>query len=300
MPTTDIAVVIDTNLYRGWSDARFDLLLSAERARGIRPLVDPWTLAEIAAGLADRSSEHFRFYVGAARRTSRRNLVTSADTVVPSDDQAHRFIFGDETPDHRHMVQRFADAVLNAAEHHPDEWPHDLKDELARIALMVQESEEWYAGLLAKLSETLKARAGELGQSVSSDLRAALRSDLTLQMLALAQAGRVQEKSGRTLDEARLESLVPELINAFRPGYVATAVALERVICENADLSKSRNRNLIWDIEIAFNIGQGAGARDIIVVSNDGLMHETARRCNVPSSVHNHEAYAALLGLPAA
>jgi hypothetical protein len=68
-------------------------------------------------------------------------------------------------------------------------------------------------------------------------------------------------------------------------------------MCDNADLAKSRIRNLLWDQEIAGHVGQSINGMPLIVITNDTYFREAASRAGNTAAVWSAEEYLAKLGL---
>ena len=66
------AVLLDSNVYRGFSDARFDALLAAELSRGVARYCEPFVISEFLAHLADPADHDYGSCRRAVVRTHRR------------------------------------------------------------------------------------------------------------------------------------------------------------------------------------------------------------------------------------
>jgi hypothetical protein len=293
------AVVLDTNVYRSYSDTEFERLVELEIACGVYPLIDSWTMNELVAGLADSDPRERGSCLAGVRRLCARSLKRTGHVVLPAEAQVRKLLFDEESPDHEDAIQTLADCALTAGTV-PDVDAHPgLRAQIAEIAGVVAHQEQWFAEHFAELSRALVDATREAGRSMD-DLRAQILSENTLRSDAVATVTRAYRSTGREVPDPLPEHQVQRVLNDLRAGFVATALALELVCCEKASMNKKRNRNLIWDQEIAHNLGQAVYDLDVLVVTADKFFARAATRAGVKDAVLSPTEYYAVLKARAA
>jgi hypothetical protein len=105
---------------------------------------------------------------------------------------------------------------------------------------------------------------------------------------------RAARQSGKELAKDPSEETIRRVMLAGRSSSVAVGLLLERV-CDGANLEKPRIRNLLWDQEIAFSIGNSISGHRVVVVTNDAFFKEAAKLAGTESSVCSLSEYLALL-----
>lgn len=250
---------------------------------------------ELVAGLADPHSAQLGSYLGGVRRLADRSLRTHGHIVMPAEAQAYSLLFGEDLQDHKDAIQKLADCALTAANVADIYSEPSLYAHIRAIAQAVAAQEEWFANHFSTLARELREATLSQGGSVGRELRAHIRSGATLRADAEATVTRALARSGREPPVPLPEALVTAVETTFRAGFAATALALERVCCDGASMSKDKNRNLLWDQEIAHNLGHEIGSLRILVVTDDGFFDQAAERAGFPDSVVTPRQYLAML-----
>lgn len=268
--------ILDTNIYRSCGDARFERLLALEAACGVYAVADSWTINELVAGLMNPDHRERGSYISGVRRLEKRSLL-GGSVIMPAEAQAHRLLFNEELQEHKDAIQAVADCAREAALVPEAEWSTDLRDRVDFIAAAVKAQEDWFADHFRALARALAEATRAAGGSVGRELKAQIQSEETLRADARATVVRAYERAGRPVPEPLAESDIERVLSVFRPGFVATALALEKVCCEGANLDRDENRNLLWDQEIAHNLGQDIHEHPTVIVTDDRFFRRAAR-----------------------
>lgn len=292
-PTRVRSTILDTNTFRGLSDARFNELLELERKAGVYQIADAWTVMELCARLADIEAADHRAYKAALGRLSRRTLSVNGTVVFLAEVQAYRILFAEQPADAQDELQALANTALWAANADIAAEPA-LRSRLNVLAAHVASREQWFGEHFSELGLELAAHVRAAGGSVH-DLRALVTSDGALRADAEAQIRRAYERRGTSVPEPVPPKLIDDFVAVFRPGLVATSYAFERVFCDGVSLAKSEHRNLIWDQEIAQSLGQVLGEYPTLIVTEDRYFPVAAARAGVSEAVLRPDAYIELL-----
>ncbi len=293
-----LVTILDTNVLRGAPDEVYDDLVALERAKNVRQYADVWTLMELTSHLVSRTDSS---YVACRKAITRyvERAIRPRDVpprvVAPAEVQVSRLVFGDISEgDSENMSALFdlADRIATA------DWGddlHDLLPAISEIASHVAKREEWFARYFTELRGTIESSSASHSASErNAAVRSFTRSAEAQTLDAIAMIERALRQSGRAPSELT-EEMIRRVMQAVRAGSVATGLALERIVCDRANLEQSRIRNLLWDQEIAINLGNRISGLPIMVVSDDSYFGEAARLAGTEASVCSLAEYLALL-----
>lgn len=289
------AAILDTNVFRSLNDSEFAKLLELEARAGVYPVVDSWTIMELLAGLAATDAPEVRAYEAAIRRLADRSLRGNGHLVLPYQAQARKLLLDEQSLDHKERAQYLADTALWAASVTRVDEESVLLQRCRDMALHVSEVEQRFATDVTELGLALKRGVEELGGTVGRDLRRLLRSTQPLEQSARILIEATLRQSGRPVPKEIPQQAVHEVVDVFRTGFVAMAMALERIHCDGANVESDRIRNLVWDQNIAANVGHHLGEFPVLVVTDDRFFADAARRTGHTSAVATHSEYAELL-----
>ena len=174
----------------------------------------------------------------------------------------------------------------------------ELAESIDTVATHVSEKEQWFSEYLGNLRREVESAAGN---ETLRERRAAVRSYVNSPEArhddAIALVTRTYHKRGLALPVQIPESLIQRVALASCTSCLAVGVLLERIVCEGANLDKPKIRNLLWDQEIAGNLGQQIEGLPIVVVTADGFFAEAARRAGHAWAVKSPLEYASVLGV---
>lgn len=97
------------------------------------------------------------------------------------------------------------------------------------------------------------------------------------------------------------EELIDLVASAFRAPLELYRAVLRCVIIDGVDVSRTKYRNWIWDLHIAFSIGDFTvfGKRPVRFVSNDKMILKAAHAVGLGGLVSSFEEYSTALRSPA-
>lgn len=295
------AIILDTNALVGLSPDTAEKLRLAELAAGHRQYADPWTLMELvaSAGSAD-STRRFRA-LAALQRCTRRALapLTEPPRVVMSGEaQYAQLIFGATPTDLTGSAAQLTHIarVLGQAEHDFDQ--ADVDDTVAIVRAHVAEKEMSFADAFKSIRAQLASAANGLSKSArNKQIRAFTQSDELARIDAQALVHRTFQHWGRPAPDPIPDNLLARVLEVSRTGSYAAALVLERILCDDADLDDEGKRNLLWDQEIAANVGKAIDGVPILIVSTDRFFAAAAKRAGHPGSVLTLPQHLATLGV---
>ena len=295
------AAILDSNVLRGLNDTSFDRLLDAEKAIGIVPLLDSWTLIELFAHLADPNDTAYQICRRAVSKAARRSLLGPDPVVVfPAEAEVARLLFQADPPS---IVSTISE-LIETARYIRDACDTDdlqrITPTLQQVADHVASKEKWFADFARSILTQVNALtpSGALnGPDSRAQVRTLLRSSEALRLDAAALAGRAYKEMGITIPDVFPQDHLDAIMAACRAGSTATALVLETVICDGANLDKSRIRNLLWDQEVAFQLGQTIAGMPVLLVTDDSFFKRAASAAGFDTSVRNKSEYWMDLGL---
>jgi hypothetical protein len=300
-----LAAVLDSNVFRSTGDDASEALVSAERHRDVLALADAWTLIELLAHLKSRIDQAYWPCRRAIRRVARRCLDPrdgEPRVLIDTETQIARLLLGRELAGPRASTAEIVRTCQFVAAAEDTQDLSEVAGTIASLAVYVEGTEAWFAEFLRDLTDKLTAASAAAhpipgDESPHIKIRRFLGSDDMLRLDAEALALRAYEQAGVEPPDPIPEPDIRRVMSACRAGSRATAMALERVLCDGAKLDKTSTPNLIWDQQIAFNIGQQVAGRRLVVVTDDGFFAQAAAVAGFANSVRSVGQYRADLGL---
>lgn len=298
------ATILDSNVLRGTDDQAFSQLLAAEHRHGILPLADVWTLIELIANLADPSSLDYQPCRSAIRRATSRSLREAEPRVVfPPEAEIARLLFGHDPPDLAASVADVVETCRFIADAPATDDLQVVWRTIESLAQHVAEKEAWFAEYVRALAaqfDGVPYAPDEDPRSRRKQVRAFLRSPEARRLDAVAMIRRAYDQIGRPVPDPIPDHQVATVVDACRAGSAATAAVLERVLCDGANPDKDRIRNLLWDQEVAFQIGQHVNGLPVLLVTDDGFFAQAVAPEQLSAAVQRKAEYWATLGLSVA
>lgn len=299
-------VALDTNIYRGVGDELFKAILAAEASRSVIPHADPWSMVELLAHLSDPSDPAFGPSKHAVRRLSHRCLRPPPDgrahgVLADAEVQIAQFVTGRPLEANKGSTLELVTLCQAVETTDPTELPAAGLESLGKLAEHVMATEEWFAGHIAEVKHQLQEAMRSSPDSTISErnkaIEAFFQSDAAARLDAGSLIRRAYSQQGLAIPVPVPEDLITRVVEAFRAGITATALAYKRTLQNDVNLNKPRIRNLIWDQNIAFNIGQRVLDRDILIVTKDGYFRDAAVEAGFPDAVYGCDQYLRWLGV---
>ncbi len=293
--------LLDTNVQRGLSSAAFDSLIAAEAAQGVQQYADVWTMMELIAHLASPEDLSYGFAREAMRRLNRRSLLPldrPPRVIAPSEVQMARLVFGAPLSGQEANVAEFVELARAIGTADPADDLAAFASPIQQIAAHVGEKESWFASYFSDLRQQVNEAAGAASnQERNKIIRTFTRSDEAFRLDAIAHAKRAFDQAGEAAPEPIPADVISRVMPATASASHAVGVLVERIMCDNADLTKSRIRNLLWDQEIAGSIGQSINSLPLLVVTSDSYFRDAAARASHAAAVCSPDEYFSKLGL---
>ena len=250
----------------------------AERARDIAPLADAWVLIELLSHLVNDKDGDYWPCRRAIRRLHRRCVDPGREyiqVVVDPQAQIARLLFGAPFAENVLTTEELVRVSRVVAEAPDEDGLDGCTDVFAALAEYVSNAEANFANTIRSLRAQIHAAYDDT-MEWRAEVRTHLRSEDMLRLDATILTKRAYRQAGRTVPDPVPEEEVARVMALCGGGSRAAALALERVVCDDASLDKSRTLNLLWDQEIAMYIGKNVRGRDIIFVTEDGYFVEAA------------------------
>jgi len=291
------SVICDANVLRSWNHERFTQILAGEHARGIVQLTDPWTLFELIARLRDPRSRDYWPCRRALHRAWLRSLQTEPPGLIfPAEAQIVGLLFGRELPDVIDTLNVLLEVCRIIATAGDADTLEEIQPAIVSIAEQVTERESWFGSHLAELTHLVRNHGG-VGDDARGLTRARefLRSNEFTMVDAPALVKRAYSQAGLEVPSPLPEDQVAMIARVCAIGSMATATAIERVVCDGANTDSDRIRNLLWDQEVAFQVGQQVGGFSTLLVTDDRLFKEAAARAGGGGAVLSAAEYSTRL-----
>jgi len=278
--TTLSATIFDTNTYLKASQIVFDEILVHENIKGITPYVDPWVAMELVAHLNDPNHKQYRPAKAAIKRmvqhaASVGNRSLKDAILVDSEEQVALLLFNRRLPGHRQSLAALAMACNYVASVEVDAPLNDIEPIIREIAkhvvtvdLLIRpirpDAETWDA---ISQDSNLRAHASTF-----------LRSEQALTLQATSEVLRAYDEAGLDRPAEVPAIQVQAVLSKFRFALELQNSFLCGVIERGWSLDKPGRRNWIWDVLIAYNVGQSVGQHPLRLITSDKHFHEVALR----------------------
>lgn len=137
----------------------------------------------------------------------------------------------------------------------------------------------------------------KLSRSAREEALAIVESPEFIPEIAAANVKKARRLLGMDGEDAEFAQRVNVVATASRVPLELYRAVLRRVIVDGVDVSRTKYRNWIWDLHIAFSIGDFTvfDDRPVQFVSNDKMILEAARAADLSDFVRSFEEYSATL-----
>jgi len=281
------------------------MVVDLERRRGIAQYADLWVMVELLAHLADATDPDYRrcrrAVQGIVHRCARQRGSPERRCGIVSDSESElaRIVTG--TPLSRNVLtsEVLAEASLVVATT-PDGQPlTSIAPTLQDLASQVATKEaEFATDLQANRRNVMAAmEAQEADDGKRRAIRATARreterSDMMRDMIALQLARSAYSMAELPLPELIVPRLIKELRRIFATGIEFYVQIIRKVMFDGLNVEAPRNKNLMWDHRIAYNIGNTIpNCGPIWLVTNDPAFVEAATPVGYADRVLTVAAY---------
>ncbi len=296
------ASVFDTNIYLSIPPKRFAEVLSAESTAGTVPYIDPTVAAELVARLGEPEERRHRPARAAIKRivehaksVSGRTLATAI--LVGSENQVALHLLGQRLPKHDQAVAALSVACEYVASVALDASLDDITPILDEVSANVPAVESEYASRVFELlirPVVPNATAWDAVSREPSKRHKALdfmRSEKALIALALSEIHRTCDEAGYPRSSLPMTA-AESVLSTFGYAFELQREFLCGVLEKGWSLERAGRRNWVWDVLIAFNVGQSVGGMPIRLVTDDQQFHDVAIRTGYGTLVLKLEDYA--------
>lgn len=293
--------ILDTNILRSLSNEQFAQINECEIKLGVRQFADPWTLRELIAHLHSIEDPAYYPCRSALRRCVERSLnpLTEIPRVIESAElRISRAVFGEAVS---WLKEDFTALIKLSHSIAFSENTNDLNLLDADIKLIAQNVEK-QEKLFAQDLENLRHQVFEAAESFTvrernREVFSFTRSPDTLELDAKYLVNRAYHQANKQPPDPIPSDIIRRILPISQNWSLAVGILLEKIICENANLEKSRIRNLLWDQEVAGNIGQIIDGFPVILVTQDTYFAKVAELIGNKSAVCTKEEYLIRLGI---
>ncbi len=295
------ATIFDTNILRSLSDEKFAQINEREVKFGVRQFADPWTLMELIAHLCSTNDPAYYKRRAALRRCAKRSLAPLMEPpriVEPAEVQISRTVFGNAIPwleDNFFALIELARSI--AFSDNTDNLAVFSKD-IKSIAQHIEAKEKWFTQYFGDLrQQVLEETKSHTTSEMHAVVRSFTRSEELLRCDAEALVKRAYHQAEQQLPDPLPCFLVNRVLTTSKQSSTAVGLLLKKIICDNVNLEKSHIRNLLWDQEVAGNIGQTIEGLSVLLVTDDKFFVEAAQIGGNKAAVCILTEYLSLLGL---
>lgn len=297
---TTPAVLLDANVYRSLTEARFAALLELECRRGVARFGEPFSIMELLAHLADPKDPAYtscRRAIGKVFRRCGPGAGEPCGIIRDSESRLVELVTGKGLEGHDARTETLGILVGRIAATPLDQpLSEEEASRLRVIADHVTETEAKFAGTGRLLQQIVKAVLDSEEdpaerQRILKSAMATHASDVPRKTVAESLLRNWYREIGLSLPEPPPPELVARVLK-FAPAWIESEVQLWRKVgFDGANIDASRIRNLRWDQRIAFNIGQVIGRWTLWLVTDDSAFARVAAATGFDERVRTLAAY---------
>lgn len=305
MPT--LAVVFDTNIYRGMSLEGFDDLREQELARKVRPIASYYVVVELLAHLADPDDPSYGAAFYSLGRLWERSKIYDGshegiNRLQPMDDQLAMSLFG--RPIATLDTGGFWSLAGSIVNDDISNLPSRYGDQLTKIADFVASAE---ADFIDSLWDALRVFAPQatswqdLAQNTELRTEFLLKTEAGEGLIHIAEAFVLRTAS--QLDVELSPDELSEKRDMILEGFPLPIHLYDRIIRKvvetGQDMSKRKRANSLWDLQICFSTGRDAtlAGAPLWLVTNDKPVIEAAKVAGTRANVKSLSEYSDILRL---
>lgn len=308
----DVAVVFDTNAYRnlaganppagGWTTAA---LVARERQRGITSYVNPYVVMELASHLSDPTKPAFAECRTGLEALYEHCRVDGGDEfrlIADSESLIAHMLFGREPSGSADTTQALAKFTAMVANTPPGPLPPLMAKDSKTLADILHARETAFIADMKSVVNRLNPAASDwnpLGADPSSrDARLKdVRSPKMPWSIALGHVLKARTQLGMPTAAPTLEDETDAVLKAGSASITLYRDILERLVATGCDMTKKARQNWIWDMQIAFAVGQDFGdpPKPLVLVTGDGAILDAAKASGLDTFVCRLPDYLASL-----
>jgi hypothetical protein len=297
-------VVFDTNVYRKLSKSQFAHLLALERRQSVIAFASFSVASEMLSHLVSESDPNYRPSLAGLRRLTEhctrydgsRSII---HFVADHDEHVAMLLLGMDIPGAENRAEFAGQLIGTIAETDSPKALRNHQPYLQQVSRYAISAEQQFAdNIFRTVVARLVPGATSWGAlAAEKKLRAqfikGLESDDAVRLMAAAMVARIERQLEVTLEQESREDAIDRTIRLFPIPIRFFNSILRRVAMDGYDLGNPRNRNSLWDYQIAFSTGPEATMEGIPLwlVTDDQRILEAARDCGCASIVSDMKAY---------
>jgi len=301
-----LAVILDTNAYRGITDAAFDAMVADERSHSVIAMASYIVVSELLAHLADEHDPDFKACLRAVarlgRHCSRWRGGAEVDFMQLADAQVVRQLFGQSIASEV-RPGGYATIIGEVSRNPVAEVVRGYHEELTLVRDGIMKAEaEFVANLWKKVVLTLDPAASTWQAVIRSPKRTTLLQAITagegLDLVAGTIVDRAASKAGVSLTEAQRMEAIKRAHRSFPTAIHHHNLLIRRLLENGPDMSKPERANSVWDHELTFSTAPGAtvvGA-PLVLVTGDPLILQASSDAGTRAHVWSFDEYRARVG----
>jgi hypothetical protein len=313
---TKAVVLLDTNAYRRLGRSRTDAeatrkgagLAARDAARAVQAVMHPLVVLELAAHLANLEDPEWAD-CRAALIVAWEHCATEPPEggrvlamMNDSETALCRLTYQRDPDGHAAVSERLATLCRRIATSDPEIARTNGHDELLWWAKHCKDIEdEFVADVMGIVRGHVPTAATfdalKRDSAARADALAIVDSPDFVSEMAAANVRKARRLLGMDPNSEPSPESVALVASAFRAPLELYRAVLRRVVLDGVDVSRTKYRNWIWDLHIAFSIGDFTvfGGRSIRFVSNDKMILEAAASVALGDVVCSFEDYSASL-----
>jgi hypothetical protein len=295
------AVVFDTNVCRGLTGANLSTVVEQERRRGVAQYADQWVMVELLAHLADEADPDYgrcrRAVQGIVSRCALpRGVERPCGILSDSESLLARIITGVTLPEHATTSKALMESCLEVALTPDGEPLTSIAPTLKGLASHMTKMEAEFAAGLQKNRREVMARLeqeeeGKRREIVATSRREIGESDVMRDVFALHVTRAAYRLAGLPVPDPLDPRVVREVRRIAAVGIEFYAQIVRKVMYDGLNVDAPKNRNLMWDHRISYNIGNEVDRGPIWLVTDDPAFVEAATPVGFADRVKTVAAY---------
>lgn len=295
-----LIAVLDSNIYRGRGVEAFEALKSDEDRCGVLPMANFWSVMELASHLLDPANDPAR---GVCMRAVQRvwkhcHWNNELPFAGDSESQMALTLFGVSLAGRRESASLVSGVVKEISEKGLEGLVNDVLETVKKLRAHRDQVERQFASDMEAVVRVLdpNASAWQPWPNEPEKRKAfikAVQDGKGLPFLAETLVLKAADDAGWKPSRQEVEGRARFVLENFPTPLVFYDLQVTKLVQSGADFSKSKHANSIWDMQLCYYALPDATILGfpVLLVSDEGQIHEAARRAGAPGRVVRWDDY---------
>lgn len=311
-------IILDTNAYRYFAsmkknDVKKSLNLigkinSIEQRKEITSFISHFVAMELLSHLSDPNDPHFEQCRAAATCIYEHNIIKSLNSIrFIADPTAHLtlILYNMESPSTADFTNRINELLHIVYQNKSSTSFSEIEADLKDLKKFIDEKEkEFINDMWNSVIKTVDPKATKWdtinkNKKLRKKVIKHLRSESSKKIIARTLIFRAMIALNKTEPPEKIEEKIQILMDNFRVQIEFYNQILEKILVHGTNVKKRSRRNWIWDLQIAFNVGEHHTIKDkkVYLITRDKEIISASKSSQLDKFILTPEKYLEILGV---